>query len=58
MEAVDKDEVRDGEVAAPSILSDPRFTKVFENSEFAFDESSREFALLEPRRCRRVRGRK
>ena len=46
MEAVDKDERRD--VAAPSILSDPRFAKVFENPEFAIDENSREFALLNP----------
>ena len=45
MEAVDKD---DDEVAAPSILSDPRFAKVFENPEFAIDENSREFALLNP----------
>jgi ribosome biogenesis protein ENP2 len=36
------------DVAAPSILSDPRFAKVFENPEFAIDESSREFALLNP----------
>ena len=48
MEVVDKDEVGDGEVAAPSILSDPRFAKVFENPEFAIDETSREFALLNP----------
>ncbi|TFK41623.1 WD40-repeat-containing domain protein [Crucibulum laeve] len=31
-----------------SILSDPRFAKVFENPEFAIDESTREFALLNP----------
>ena len=48
MEAADKDEGRDEEVAAPSILSDPRFAKVFENPEFAIDETSREFALLNP----------
>ena len=48
MEAADKDESRDEEVAAPSILSDPRFAKVFENPEFAIDENSREFALLNP----------
>jgi ribosome biogenesis protein ENP2 len=48
MEAVHKDEGRDEEVAAPSILSDPRFAKVFENPEFAIDENSREFALLNP----------
>ena len=48
MEAVDKDEGGDEDVAAPSILSDPRFAKVFENPEFAIDENSREFALLNP----------
>ena len=45
MEAADGD---DNDVAAPSILSDPRFAKVFENPEFAIDENSREFALLNP----------
>ena len=49
MEAGDKDDSRDdGDAAAPSILSDPRFAKVFENPEFAIDEKSREFALLNP----------
>jgi len=32
----------------PSLLSDPRFTKVFEDPEFAIDENSREYALLNP----------
>jgi ribosome biogenesis protein ENP2 len=32
----------------PSILNDPRFAKVFENPEFAIDENSREYALLNP----------
>jgi ribosome biogenesis protein ENP2 len=31
-----------------SILNDPRFAKVFQNPEFAIDESSREYALLNP----------
>ena len=49
MEAADKAEGSDeDEAAAPSILSDPRFAKVFENPEFAIDENSREFALLNP----------
>lgn len=52
MEAGDKDESRVDDdlddAVAPSILSDPRFAKVFENPEFAIDESSREFALLNP----------
>jgi ribosome biogenesis protein ENP2 len=32
----------------PSLLSDPRFAKVFEDPEFAIDENSREYALLNP----------
>lgn len=32
----------------PSILNDPRFAKVFESPEFAIDETSREYALLNP----------
>lgn len=32
----------------PTLLSDPRFAKVFENPEFAIDETSREYALLNP----------
>lgn len=48
MEAADKDENKDKDDVAPSILSDPRFAKVFENPEFEIDENSREFALLNP----------
>ena len=48
METVDEDEGGDEEGAAPSILSDPRLAKVFENPEFAIDENSRQFALLNP----------
>jgi hypothetical protein len=32
----------------PSILSDPRFAEVFKNPEFAIDENTREYALLNP----------
>ncbi|KAG6812206.1 hypothetical protein H0H92_003942 [Tricholoma furcatifolium] len=39
---VDEDE------ALPSVLNDPRFAAVFENKEFAIDETSREYALLNP----------
>jgi ribosome biogenesis protein ENP2 len=42
---------QEGEMAEkekPSILNDPRFAKVFENPEFAIDETSREYALLNP----------
>ncbi|KAF8886553.1 NUC153 and WD40 repeat-containing nucleolar rRNA processing-related protein [Infundibulicybe gibba] len=31
-----------------NLLNDPRFSKVFENPEFAVDETSREFALMNP----------
>lgn len=40
------DETRD-EVPV-SLLNDPRFKELFENPEFAVDESSREYALLNP----------
>ena len=36
------------EQTKPSLLADPRFTKVFEDQAFAIDEDSREFALLNP----------
>ena len=32
----------------PSLLSDPRFKKLFEDPEFAVDEDSREYALMNP----------
>jgi len=32
----------------PNLLSDPRFARVFEDPAFAIDESSREYALLNP----------
>lgn len=33
---------------ATSVLSDPRFKELFENPEFQVDQTSREFALLNP----------
>ncbi|KAG5654569.1 hypothetical protein H0H81_000094 [Sphagnurus paluster] len=46
---VDEDaEEGEEEKQRPSILSDPRFAKVFESAEFAIDENSREYALLNP----------
>ncbi|KAG6916426.1 hypothetical protein DXG01_006830 [Tephrocybe rancida] len=36
------------EAERPSVLTDPRFAAVFESKEFAIDESSREYALLNP----------
>jgi ribosome biogenesis protein ENP2 len=36
------------ESTRPNILSDPRFSKVFEDPAFAIDENSREYALLNP----------
>lgn len=48
-EASDEEEVKGEEAdGKPSILSDPRFSKVFEDPEFAIDENTREFALLNP----------
>ena len=40
------DEAHD--VAPVTLLSDPRFKELFENPEFAVDEDSREYALLNP----------
>lgn len=36
------------ETEKPNLLNDPRFQALFENPEFAVDEASREFALLNP----------
>jgi len=44
-EAGEDDEERPG---ASSLLTDPRFAKVFEDPDFAIDENSREYALLHP----------
>ena len=32
----------------PNLLSDPRFAKVFEDPAYAIDETTREYALLNP----------
>jgi ribosome biogenesis protein ENP2 len=32
----------------PSLLTDPRFTQLFEDPEFAIDQTSREYALMNP----------
>ncbi|KAF5351098.1 hypothetical protein D9756_008380 [Leucocoprinus leucothites] len=37
-----------GAAKKPSLLNDPRFAKVFEDPEFTIDETSREYALLNP----------
>jgi len=57
-ELMDVDEKADGddkneggdkeEPSRPNLLSDPRFARVFEDPAFAIDESSREYALLNP----------
>jgi len=41
-------EEEEGEQQVQNVLNDPRFAKVFENPEFAIDENSREYALLNP----------
>lgn len=41
----------------PNLLSDPRFAKVFEDPEFAIDEQSREYALLNPSSVAQSRSR-
>ncbi|KAJ2919005.1 hypothetical protein MD484_g1423, partial [Candolleomyces efflorescens] len=50
-EDVDGGEEDEGAVEEPSstsLLSDPRFAKVFQDPSFAIDENSREYALLHP----------
>ncbi|KAJ6590629.1 NUC153 and WD40 repeat-containing nucleolar rRNA processing-related protein [Mycena vulgaris] len=49
-EPVDGDaEMADAEAEPrPSLLTDPRFAKVFEDPAFAVDEATREFALMNP----------
>jgi ribosome biogenesis protein ENP2 len=47
--AAGEDEEEDGRVGgASSLLSDPRFSQVFNDPEFQVDETSREFALVNP----------
>ncbi|KAF2745306.1 WD40 repeat-like protein [Sporormia fimetaria CBS 119925] len=36
------------ETAKPSVLSDPRFARLFEDEDFAVDETSHEFAAINP----------
>ncbi|KAF5383167.1 hypothetical protein D9615_004992 [Tricholomella constricta] len=48
VEAAGEEEEEGEEKERPSILDDPRFAKVFESAEFAIDENTREFALLNP----------
>lgn len=38
----------DEEAERPTLLNDPRFKDLFENPEFAVDETTREYALLHP----------
>lgn len=48
-EDVDMEDAGGKEAAKkPNLLNDPRFAKVFEDPEFAIDENSREYALLNP----------
>jgi ribosome biogenesis protein ENP2 len=52
-------EMVDGEEAAgqkSTLLSDPRFVKVFEDPAFAIDENSREYALLNPSSVAQKKG--
>jgi ribosome biogenesis protein ENP2 len=54
---IDVDEEQEGGKAEkPSILNDPRFAMVFENPDFAIDENSREYALLNPSTTAQKRG--
>ncbi|WFD31846.1 Small ribosomal subunit biogenesis [Malassezia sp. CBS 17886] len=45
---VQKDDAPRAEGSAPALLDDPRFRELFTNPEFQVDESTREFALLNP----------
>jgi len=45
---VDLDDDDDQEAEKPTLLNDPRFKDLFENPEFAVDETTREYALLHP----------
>lgn len=45
---VDANAEEDTEPSRPNLLSDPRFAKVFEDPAFTIDQSSREYALLNP----------
>ncbi|KAL4254367.1 WD repeat NOL10/ENP2 family protein [Abortiporus biennis] len=45
---VDEEEEKEAESEKPNLLNDPRFKALFENPEFQVDETTREFALLNP----------
>jgi ribosome biogenesis protein ENP2 len=48
-ENIEEDAIDGGESnGKTSLLTDPRFTQLFENPEFAIDETSREYALMNP----------
>ncbi|KII91223.1 hypothetical protein PLICRDRAFT_37941 [Plicaturopsis crispa FD-325 SS-3] len=56
-DAMDVDEEAlpaDGE--KPNLLNDPRFQKLFEDPQYAVDEATREFALLNPSAAQQNRG--
>ncbi len=46
----------EGALKKPNLLNDPRFAKVFEDPEFAIDETSREYALLNPSAAAQNKG--
>lgn len=61
-EAMEVDEVAEVEQEEdagekPTLLSDPRFAAVFQDPEFEVDESTREFALLNPSAVAQRQGR-
>jgi ribosome biogenesis protein ENP2 len=56
-EEMDVDDEAEAEAEEPTtVLNDPRFAKVFEDPEFAIDENSREYALLNPSAAAQKRG--
>ncbi|KAL1943819.1 hypothetical protein VTO73DRAFT_3637 [Trametes versicolor] len=55
--AVEEEEMEDEETEKPTLLSDPRFAAVFQDPEFEVDESTREFALLNPSAVAQRQGR-
>lgn len=44
----EEEETVPGATEKPSLLNDPRFTRLFEDPAFAVDEDSREYALMNP----------
>jgi ribosome biogenesis protein ENP2 len=58
-EAMDVDEeMQEDGTKKPSLLNDPRFKKLFEDPDFAIDEDSREYALMNPSAVAQRRGMK